>query len=272
MIVLYYIKNTSCRYCTFVSNRVTEIRNHTLPEQWNHIDGSSNPADVISRGSRYNEEFRDIWIDGPLFLRRPADTWPDQPSELQVDQGLIELKKSKAFVLNTVVTSLSRLITYHASWTKTIRVVAWITRFKTYIQVMFGKTREHSINVGLPKLSEIKQAKLDVVKLIQMESFHDEWNILQSHQGSLLKSSRLFKLNPIIMNGVICVNSRLANSQFSTNFRFPMIIPNDHVLTPVLINHYHEVEGHCGTLHTLNSLRNEFWIIKGQRTVRNVLS
>ena len=38
------------RFHTFVANRVQQIREHTVPEQWKYIEGKKNPADDASRG------------------------------------------------------------------------------------------------------------------------------------------------------------------------------------------------------------------------------
>ena len=48
-------------------------------------------------------------------------------------------------------------------------------------------------------------------------------------------------------------------------------MPHDHPATKSLIEYYHSIEGHMGTNQTLSALRSKFWIIKGQRTVRNVI-
>ena len=49
-VVLGYVKNTTKRFHVFVANRIEHIRNHTNPEQWKHIKGTENPADIASRG------------------------------------------------------------------------------------------------------------------------------------------------------------------------------------------------------------------------------
>ena len=49
MIVWYYIRNTSFRFGTFVANRISEIREHSTLEQWNHVIGALNPVDLVSR-------------------------------------------------------------------------------------------------------------------------------------------------------------------------------------------------------------------------------
>ena len=46
-ILLAYLKNTSTRYHVYVANRVSGILKHSTPEQWNHIPGKRNPADLL---------------------------------------------------------------------------------------------------------------------------------------------------------------------------------------------------------------------------------
>lgn len=49
-VVQAYIHNDARRFHTFVANRVQQIRERTVPEQWNYVDGKNNPADDASRG------------------------------------------------------------------------------------------------------------------------------------------------------------------------------------------------------------------------------
>lgn len=57
---------------TFVANRLTEIHQLTLREQWCHVKSEHNPADVISRGINPSQ-LRDLrlWWQGPEWLQQP---------------------------------------------------------------------------------------------------------------------------------------------------------------------------------------------------------
>ena len=69
MITLNYINNETRRFQTYVSNRIAEIHELTLPEQWRHCPGNENPADDASRGlemSLFQQNKR--WLSGPAFL------------------------------------------------------------------------------------------------------------------------------------------------------------------------------------------------------------
>ena len=48
--VLRYVENDEKRYETFVANRVSAVREQSLPSRWRHVDTKLNPTDNASRG------------------------------------------------------------------------------------------------------------------------------------------------------------------------------------------------------------------------------
>ena len=54
-IVLHWIRREPNKWKQFVSNRVIEIQVLTDPANWRHCPGTSNPADVLTRGLKANE-------------------------------------------------------------------------------------------------------------------------------------------------------------------------------------------------------------------------
>ena len=87
-IVLKYIYNEAKRFHVFVGNRVSLIRQLTMPSQWVHIPGNINPADVVSRGQTVSKLDQDTWFNGPSFLREYKSEWTwdvSSPCELSPD-------------------------------------------------------------------------------------------------------------------------------------------------------------------------------------------
>ena len=70
-----YIQNNTRRFKTFVANRISFIREHSSPNQWYHICGKENPADVLSRGC-CADRFPAMWLYGPPFLSEYKSMWP----------------------------------------------------------------------------------------------------------------------------------------------------------------------------------------------------
>ena len=52
------------------------------------------------------------------------------------------------------------------------------------------------------------------------------------------------------------------------NEKRPIIMPQRHNVTKLIIQHYHQREGHMGSRQVLISIRNSFWIIHGPSELR----
>ena len=74
-IVLAYIRSETRRFKTFVANRVVMIRSQSSPDQWYHISGGNNPADILSRGCSPTD-IPEMWFTGPGFLSTHKSDWP----------------------------------------------------------------------------------------------------------------------------------------------------------------------------------------------------
>lgn len=100
-VVQAYIQNDARRFHTFVANRVQQIRERTVPEQWHYVDGKNNPADDASRGLSPKDLLHSSrWLQGPSFLWEHRGNWNDlgkgEAEPLQLDDK--EVKKASSLV------------------------------------------------------------------------------------------------------------------------------------------------------------------------------
>ena len=82
MCIICYIENEEKRFTTFVANRVTAIREQSLPKRWHCVETALNPADDASRGMTVNAiTNKNCWIRGPDFLWHDEMSWPKCPDD-----------------------------------------------------------------------------------------------------------------------------------------------------------------------------------------------
>ena len=67
---LYWITGLRKEWKQFVENRVNQIRQLVPAEHWRHCPGTSNPADLPSRGTSLTDPaISAFWWNGPEWLR-----------------------------------------------------------------------------------------------------------------------------------------------------------------------------------------------------------
>ena len=72
--------------------------------------------------------------------------------------------------------------------------------------------------------------------------------------------------------GISRCSGRLQNANLSEPAKYPKLLPRCEHFTHLLIQYVHERLIHCGVSHTLASLRQEYWILKGRMEVKTVIS
>ena len=60
------------------------------------------------------------------------------------------------------------------------------------------------------------------------------------------KSSKIIKLDPRVMDGLLRVGGRLANGSLQPDVKHPIILPKSHHVVILIIRHYHHFSGHSG--------------------------
>ena len=130
--ILGYIGNKSRRFHVFVANRVEEIQDNTLIDQWRYIESESNPADNASHGIR--TAYGSRWITGPTFLWNEKSLWPAnrciQPPESNLECNDPEVKQGVALatITNADDAQISKAdplshLDYFSNWYRAQRAV-----------------------------------------------------------------------------------------------------------------------------------------------------
>ncbi|XP_014828361.1 PREDICTED: uncharacterized protein LOC106907277 isoform X2 [Poecilia mexicana] len=286
--VLKYIKNEDRRFQTFVANRVTIIRDNTDIEQWRHVPSSLNPADDASRGFKVDSLLNQKWIESPTFLWEPEDKWPKSPMNFSMTTDDPELKKTpliNATVINSNATS--QLISFFSDWQKLKLAVAWFLKLKGVLlklskrrkglQLTNSVTTEtstleltkemqalkNSLGNQSVSLEDLTQAETAIISFCQRERFPDEFAALTSRNSEIPRSSPIYKLDPVLQDGLLRVGGRLSKAAIPENIKHPLILAKDQHISYLILRHFHLQLGHGGRNHVLSVIRRKFWITNG---------
>ncbi|XP_029055232.2 uncharacterized protein LOC114882514 [Osmia bicornis bicornis] len=258
-ITLHWIKTSPHLLKTFVANRVSQIQAEVHSDIWFHVATADNPADFVSRGQLPAQLMQNnLWKFGPHWLSLNQSFWPVSNIET------IEIPEKRRPVTLTTYLSLDLLRRY-SSIDYLNRIVAYIFRFYYNIKCKNKKTS------GSLVISEIQEAHLRIIRLVQLESFPTELNNLENGK-SVNRKSRLSNLNPFIDDkGLIRVGSRLKHAQLRYNLKYPIVLPHKHHITELIIRQVHINQFHSGIQATLHTIRHKYWPLAGKSIVKQVI-
>ena len=258
MTVLRYLRNVSTRFKIFVAHRVQQIQDATDINSWNYVPTDRNPADLASRGISPDDSVKlDFWLNGPSFLKETSDY--NRLFEEPLSEKL-ELEVRQTCATETFV-DVAAFIRRYSSIYRLQRAVCWLIKFLEHVQ---GKKVDAELHV-----ENMEQALRNLIKFSQKCAFQEEIKALGSDK-EISRSSKIQKLCPVLINGVLCVGGRLDNAGDEV-VKHPVILANDY-LTTLLVRDAHERNAHAGSNYVLTQLRRKYHLLKGYSTVKSVLS
>ena len=261
-IVLSWLAQPANTWKTFVANRVQHIKNNSTFEQWYYVPSSDNPADVVSRGcSPSTLANHTLYWQGPQWLVNSQEHWPTKP-ETRISDTCLELKKNASVLM--VNAKEPDIFERFSKFQRLVRVLAYIFRWK-------NKTfQRESVSSQTLTANEIQTAKAKIISLVQAQCFPNDLKRLQEGL-SVDKSSSLRSLNPFVdKEGLIRVNGRINQGDFSQDKKQPIILPNNNHVTRLIIEESHQRNLHVGPRTLLYILREQYWIINGLKTVNSI--
>jgi len=275
MNVLFWIKNRSRMFKSFIANRVGEIQNATNPNQWRKVPTSENPADYISRGlSVKTLASSSTWWAGPDYLHLPETEWPTTPTVQKKDDSIrIEEKPQQTMTYHNrdedKVGPSDELWSLNprrfSRWTRLVRVSAWVYRFLHNCRSSDSKT------TGPLGADELRDCENRLIKQAQLEDFKSEISALSSNKN-ISTDSKILNLNPKLdEDGILRADTRMKYAEFiPLDIRNPVILPRKNVITKLIVRQFHEQNNHCGTNHTLTALSTRYWVVHAREEIRDV--
>jgi len=117
--------------------------------------------------------------------------------------------------------------------------------------------------------TEIQDVLLLWISTVQHKRFSDVFIAIQKGETNCLQKQLGLEIDDM---GISRCSGRLQNANLSEPAKYPKLLPRCEHFTHLLIQYVHERLIHCGVSHTLASLRQEYWILKGRMEVKTVIS
>ncbi|XP_023666073.2 uncharacterized protein [Paramormyrops kingsleyae] len=257
--VLSWIRSDSCHFKVFVGTRIAEIQELTDLQAWRYVPSAENPADDLTRGKTLQEiAGKSRWACSPSFLALPPEQWPVEVPFPTTDHS-DELRKAVICLLTMPTASINLPDTHQYSTFSDL--VAETARR------LHGAAPEAE---GNPMAEHYRQAELNVLRAVQLESFPDEvWCLKEGR--SLPMSSRLLTLAPELDHSLqlIRVGGRLRRcDKLEADTVHPVLLDPKHPITKLLIQQTDRELKHPGAERLFAELRRKYWILRGREAVR----
>ena len=184
----------------------------------------------------------------------------------------------KSFVVHVSKdSSIVSIIQQFSSWFKLLKFIALCLRCQRRFVMRKKVSKENCLDTAdasgakLVTNAELEEAGKEIIKFEQNLTFAEELEAVKGDK-CVKGSSALARLDPILTDGLLRVGGRLSRATLSDDSKHQIIIPKDSHLARLLVNHFHQKSGHSGRDNVLALLRERFWLIRANSTVRSVLS
>ncbi|KAL4009499.1 hypothetical protein ACER0C_003351 [Sarotherodon galilaeus] len=181
---------------------------------------------------------------------------------------------------------------YFSSWFKLKRAVAWMLKVKSILLQLCRKRKELSAVKAQPEVERdmkgfkdslfqgdtnkltvenLAKAEEAIIRYCQRKTFPKEITALSKGQG-VKRTSSLFKLSPVLEQGILRVGGRLSRAALPEESKRPAILNKDLHITKLILREIHENLAHCGHNHVISKLRTKFWVPGANSAVRKILA
>ena len=126
---LQWLHASNNKQLVFVANRVAEILENSTIDQWRHVEGNLNPADIGTRGMKVEALKESEWLTGPAWLTETEAAWPKAPEKLQ-----FSIREEPEPVMEAAVMEPAFKWERFGSFKKVIRVLSYCLRWRKKIR------------------------------------------------------------------------------------------------------------------------------------------
>lgn len=271
-IVLHWLSSPPRRWTTFVANRTSAILETTPRYNWRYVQSELNPADCASRGIPPSQLFNHhLWWNGPPWLSLSKEMWPPSKFTLSVCESesvQLEEKRVPKQVFATLVDghTLRNLIEKISSWHRLQRIVAYCFRFIGNCRV----SSQERIANGLSH-AEIRQARITILKFVQVTHFSEDIRSLQA-TNQLPNKSKLLRYSAFLdRDGLLRIGGRIKHANVSYNIKHPIILPKSSTVSNLIIADIHQQYLHTGVSETFAIIRQRYWIMGSRNLIRSIV-
>lgn len=268
-VVLGYLTNRQRRFSRYVTRRVNIILSTSTISQWQYVSTKDNPADIGSRPHDPLDLVKSSWFKGPTFLWKNSQ--PDNIYLMPVTE-LPELEEEHTVLQVNIKDQcgLAMMCERVNNWIKAMRVVTLMLNFKNKLDLI-----QQSSNISLAPRKPIvtlEEAKFCLIKIAQKEVFHDVIQQIKQNRD-LFSNDKMSELSPFLdSNNILRVGGRLGKSTIPSDCKHPILLPEKHIVTSLIIHYHHQKTAHQGRHLTHGSLRtNGYHIIHGKKVIGNLL-
>ena len=269
MVTYYWCTSAaSGRWKQFIANRLTEIQASSLPDQWFHIPGPLNPADLATRGISAEELCSSrAWWAGPDWVSLPESdrptTQPGRSSPPSFESVLSEMRSTASVA--PVAAAPRRSVVAVDRYSTLARAVGVTSQLFRFLRLLRKQ----------PNL-EIDEARSEalsyLIRCTQREYFPQEVTSAITEdpvpRKSVLAGFKLFTGD----DNLLRVRTRLRSSPFFTEGeKNPIIVPGNSHLAALIIADEHRKNAHLGVSTVLASLRARYWITRGRQRVKSII-
>ena len=291
--VISWIHKPPEDFKVFVSNRIKFIRTYSKPEQWKHVKGIDNPADLPSRGCTpkefLSEEILNKWLHGPTWLKLQKENWPQKSNSYPTPKAVLSEMKSSCLIIfkNPVVNSplecyflKHRDLNYNKIqkvMLQCLRFVHWRRKKKGNEGIEGVRDQEEVLEEGAswPTVEEQNSISKGLIQHVQQHYFQETLYLLQKpekfEEAPMNKAKQLiYQLGLILEKGIIYVTGRISSVENDPTYGKLILMPGKGPIAWSLMKQYHHETSHGGANHMVMASRNKYWFLRANKLAQSV--